>query len=442
MKASLKAKCLLALLVSSLLFASACQQGKVHRPGETGNTSITLELWTLQMRPFADLIEPALDAFEEAHPGVSVTWVDVPFNEGKKRILTAALAGDAPDVMNLNPDFAAVLAERGVLLDMARALPDETQARYLPAAWEALSLNQAGDEPTTQRLGIPWYLTSPVTLINKALVGKHPAPTTAEALQGFCQQLASHQNRLAYCLMPVLAENGAFLKRLALLGVPLGQRQLSQSPVAVGYLKLWGALYQAGLIPAESLTEGHRGALDRFQSGQIAMLNTGSNFVSILHENAPALYQHLKIAPRRLIWPPANAHQANTVELSAMLLAVPVTSQHRALALELALMLTNTQHQLALSRRVPVLPSTRQGLATRIAELEAGTSESSTPLEDQALLQSARQAAHATSAPGLMPNQSQLNAVADDAVQAVMLGRQDAKTALRRVDEALAELAR
>jgi putative chitobiose transport system substrate-binding protein len=45
-----------------------------------------------------------------------VRWVDIPWADMQSKILTAVAAGTAPDVVNLNPDFAAQLASKNAWL--------------------------------------------------------------------------------------------------------------------------------------------------------------------------------------------------------------------------------------------------------------------------------------------------------------------------------------
>lgn len=43
-----------------------------------------------------------------------IKWVDVPFSEGEKRTLAAVMTDNPPDLINLNPDFSALLAQKGL----------------------------------------------------------------------------------------------------------------------------------------------------------------------------------------------------------------------------------------------------------------------------------------------------------------------------------------
>ena len=80
----------------------------------------------------------------------------------QSKILTAVSAGTAPDVVNLNPDFASQLASRNAWLPLDEQLTSEEQAVYLAKIWKATTLNGSS-------FGFPWYLTTRVTLFNTLL---------------------------------------------------------------------------------------------------------------------------------------------------------------------------------------------------------------------------------------------------------------------------------
>ena len=74
-----------------------------------------LVFWTLQMGDFSDYMQNVIKEYETQNPNVKIKWIDVPFSEGEKRTLAAVLSNTPPDLINLNPDFSALLAEKGVL---------------------------------------------------------------------------------------------------------------------------------------------------------------------------------------------------------------------------------------------------------------------------------------------------------------------------------------
>lgn len=68
--------------------------------------------WTLQMNDFADYMNGVISEFENQNPDIKIKWIDVPFSEGEKRTLASVLSDNPPDLINLNPDFSAALAQK------------------------------------------------------------------------------------------------------------------------------------------------------------------------------------------------------------------------------------------------------------------------------------------------------------------------------------------
>ncbi len=417
MKHSLIALSMSLLLAISLL--TGC--GKHAAPS---SDTITLEFWTLQLDTFKSTLEPMFLAYEREHPQVRIKWVDVPFSEGPKRTLTALMSDHTPDVINLNPDFSAILANRNALVNMNSALPKATKASYLPVAWEAATLLKPGQKPLA--FGVPWYVTSSVTIYNKALLAKagySKPPATFAELPEFAEQV--HQKAHAYGLMPVIAENGNFLKELKKLGIPLynahGKAAFATAP-AIEHLAHFVELYKQGWVPAEAITESHQAAVGRFQAGTLASLSIGPNFLKIVKENAPDIYQQTGVAPQ-------FPEDASYKDFSLMVLVVPVQSAHPKEAADFAAFITNAQNQLALSQAAPVLPSITQALQ------DPYFSASNThDLMAQGRAISAQQLLKATTAYQIQPGQNAINEIMNHYVQLALLGKLSPEDALRKAE--------
>ena len=85
----------------------------IKKPTTTPQKEVTV--WTLQMGDFADYMNNIILSYETSHPDIKIKWIDVPFSEGDKRTLAAILSNNPPDLINLNPDFSAILAQKGAL---------------------------------------------------------------------------------------------------------------------------------------------------------------------------------------------------------------------------------------------------------------------------------------------------------------------------------------
>ncbi|TAF97773.1 MAG: extracellular solute-binding protein, partial [Oscillatoriales cyanobacterium] len=96
-------------LVGLLLAAVvSCSKPAVNSQAKNADA---IEFWTMQLQPqFTEYFNKTIAGFEAENPGVKVRWVDVPWSAMESKILGAVSAKTAPDVVNLNPDFASLLA--------------------------------------------------------------------------------------------------------------------------------------------------------------------------------------------------------------------------------------------------------------------------------------------------------------------------------------------
>jgi putative chitobiose transport system substrate-binding protein len=387
--------------------------------------TITLEFWTLQLDTFKTTLLPMFASYERSHPNIRIHWVDVPFSEGPKRTLTAMLSNDVPDVVNLNPDFSAILANRDALVDMNRALPPQLIDEYLPVAWEASTLQKA--DSTRIAFGLPWYVTSSVTLYNRAILkkaGLTEPPSTFSELPAFAETVKRKTD--AYGLMPLIAEGGNFLKELQKMGVTLYDakgRAAFATDQAVSLLADYVAMYHGGFVPAEALTEGHQSAVGRYQAGTLATFSVGPNFLKIVKENAPEVYGQTGLAPQ-------FPKDAKFKDFSLMVLVVPRKSAHPKEAVEFAAFITNAENQLALAKAAPVLPSVTRALSLPYF-MDAA------PGDSMALGRkiSARQLMQATEAYRIQPEQNAVNEIISYYVQLAMLEKLSPKDALLQAQQ-------
>nr|WP_081475739.1 sugar ABC transporter substrate-binding protein [Microbulbifer agarilyticus] len=329
----------LVVLANSSAWASA--SGSAHRT--------QIQFWTMQLSPFHDdYVMGMIDAFEQRHPDVQVKWVDVPWKEMEKKMLASVAAGTAPDVVNLNPQFSAKLAEFGALANPEHYLSEQEIAAYLPNIWKA---NRFQGET----FAIPWYLSTTITIYNRALLDQ-AGVAVPEDFSGLLDAAQVLQRKLGkYAYFPAM-DGSRPLENLAASGVPLLADDGSigfDSPGGKAFFRFNRDMYQQGLIPKNVLTEGHHKAVDLFQSGQVALITTGMQFLQTIRTNAPELYANVDVAPQL-------KHPASKSNVAVMNLAVPNMSSEKEAAFAFATFVTSHENQMALARRIPLLPSTAE----------------------------------------------------------------------------------
>ena len=121
-------------------------------------TEKEITFWTLQMGDFAPYINEIISDYESKNPQVKIKWIDVPFSEGEKRTLAAVMTDCPPDLVNSNPDFTALLAQKGTLKEIESNKLDS----FTPDIVKAVEYNG-------KNYSIPWYATSAITIYNKNL---------------------------------------------------------------------------------------------------------------------------------------------------------------------------------------------------------------------------------------------------------------------------------
>lgn len=371
---------------------------------------------------FKDYFDQLIAQFEKENPGVKVRWVDVPWADMQSKILTAVSANTAPDVVNLNPDFAAQLAGRNAWLALDDRIGETDKAQYLPNIWKASTLDG-------KSFGLPWYLSTSITIYNQELLqqaGISQPPTTYEELAQVAKQVKDKTGKYAFFVTVVPEDSAEVLQSTVQMGVTLLDDQgkaAFNTPEGKAAFQYWTDLYQQGLLPKEVLTQGHRRAIDLYQAGETALLTTGPQFLKTIATNAPAIAQASSVAPQ-------ITGKTNKKNVAVMNLVIPRNTDQPDAALKFALFVTNNENQLSFAKAANVLPST-------IAALEdahftqVGTDA---PALDQARSISAKQMQDAEVLLPSIKDIKELQKIVYDNLQAAMLGE-------KTVDQAVADAA-
>jgi putative chitobiose transport system substrate-binding protein len=407
---------LLGLLLSWLVACGG--QPSATAPAEDGSQEV--EFWTMQLQPdFTDYFNGLIAEYEAENPDVTVRWVDVPWADMQSKILTAVTAGTAPDVVNLNPDFAAQLASRNAWMPLDGKVTDIDKAVYLPNIWQANTLND-------QSFGIPWYLTTNVTLHNQDLLqaaGVEP-PTTYAELADVARQVKDKTGKYAYFTTFVPEDSADVLQSFVQMGVPLvddqGQAAFDTAEGRAVF-QYWTDLYQQELLPREVLTQGHRRAIELYQAGEVALLSTGAEFFPTIETNAPDIAAATGSGPQ-------ITGDTGKTNVAVMNVVIPAGTDVPDAALDFALYVTNDVNQLSFAKAANVLPSTA-------AALEDGYfAASGTQGMEKARAVSAEQMNQAEVLIPAMDGIKELQAIIYDNLQATMLGQKD-------VDQAVSDAA-
>lgn len=392
------------LILFLILTISACNK--------TTNCSnkVELEFWTLQLGTYKDYIESLIEEYESTHPDIKIKWLDVPFKEGEKRSLAAAMSNKVPDIINLNPTFSSTLASKKALVNFNDYVTEKQKKDYLPAAWEACSL---GDFT----FGIPWYITSSITIYNEAelkAAGIEKPPKTYTELM---EQSKIIKNKLGhYGFLPTLSDGDYFLKLLVKNNVPIVSTSKDPGAIfnntkALSTLNSWIDLYNNNYISPESIVSNHQEAVDKFQSGTTTFIIIGPNFIKNIKENSPKLFEKINISPQIV-------GDSGKVDFSIMNFIVPIKSKHKKEAVDFTLFITNQKNQLAFSKLTPTLPSNVKALNDDFFK-----ESNNLNIEEKGRIISANQLLNGAVAMPVLQNQQELISILNFYVQKALLGK-------------------
>jgi len=326
-------KKLIILLLSSIILT-----------GCTNKTSDKeLTFWTLQMGDFAPYINKIIAEYEQQNPSLKIKWVDVPFSEGEKRTLAAVMTDNPPDLINLNPDFSAMLAQKGTLYEIDKA----NLTSFHPEIIEAL-------EYQDKTFSIPWYATSAITIYNKDLFQKSGLirlPKTYQELANISKRIKDKTGSYSY--LPPITENDTMVKILNKYGISDENEYEKENAQKV--YSMFRELYKNDLIPAETIMATHREALEQYMAGKLVFYQGGANFLNMIKENAPKIYAQTDVCEQ--IKGPVGQN-----DFSVMNFVIPLKANHKKEALDFCLFLTNAENQLELAKMTNVISTNKNVL--------------------------------------------------------------------------------
>jgi putative chitobiose transport system substrate-binding protein len=326
---------------------------------------VRLEFWTLALRPaFTEYVEGVVAAFEAENPGVEVVWVDVPFDALDRKLIAAAAAGRAPDVVNFSDMTFARFVALGGLVDLRPLAPGDAESKYLEGAL-AIGRMRGG------LMAFPWYLSTQVLTANEALLaeGGLSVETLGRDWATLAGQARAFRERTGLFLFsqPLGVESQLLMMLLADGRPPFreGPRgevlaDVSREDVAE-FVEFWVGLYREGVLPREAATRGFDHLVDMYQSGRIAVVNVGPTKLGSIRDAAPSVYATTAVLP------PVTG-RLGRAHIATMVLGVTTQSEHPALAAELAWFVTSEANQEAFCRLATILPSTPGALEADIFE--------------------------------------------------------------------------
>ena len=371
--------------------------------------------WTLQMGDFSPYMNKVISEFEKQNPDIKIKWIDVPFSEGEKRTLASILSDNPPDLINLNPDFSALLAQKGALYQ----IDDKYSEQFNHEIIEALKYQD-------KLYSLPWYATSAITVYNKdlALKSNIKLPKTYDDILEIAPQIKQKTN--TFVMLPNITENDTMARILNKYGVNLNKNITSEKSQKV--FEMFKELYIKGYIPKETITQTHREALEKYMSGQIVFFQAGANFLNMIKENSPSIYEVTDILPQL-------TGDLGQNDFSLMNFVIPLRAKHKNEALKFALFLTNYENLLELAKLTNIIAVNKQTL-----DDDFYTKYDKNDLLSKARVTSAKQLKNIQPVFKSSKNQKEVNIVINTAVQEILSNKNDIQSSLKKAEKKLNEI--
>ena len=189
---------------------------------------------------------------------------------------------------------------------------------------------------------------------------------------------------------------------------------------------MFKTLYQKGWIPPETISYTHREALEQYMAGKTVFYQGGANFLNMIKENAPSVYENTDIIEQ--IKGPKGQN-----DISVMNFVIPKRAKYTKEALQFCLYLTNTQNQLELAKRTNII-------ATDSTALESNFYNDYSDLTAKARSISAKQLNNVNPQLKQMHNQKEINNQVNSAVQEILLNKVSTQDSLNRLTQNLKSL--
>lgn len=350
-------------MTAALMSTAACgmsgsgNDNDAKQPEKSGKVSGEITFRTLQLKPtFTTYVQGVIDAFEKKYPDVKIKWEDVPGEGYNEKLVADAQAGALPDVVNLNTDSFQLLADRGMLADVAKLDP-AVQKEYVPGAWDQYKL------PSKEGVfAYPWYVTPEILTYNKELFVKagldvDKPPTTVEQFFDYAEQITEKSGGKfsAFMADPKSRLPGDWQK----MGVPIlnGAKDgfAFNTPKAISWIERMKELYAKGAMPKESLTKADD--INQLYGADKLVFGPGSpGFIRDVKQNAPKVYAKTQVQK-------AVTGTLGHIGIYTQSLGVRKDTKSPDAAAEFAKWVTNGPNQVAFSKEVAIYPSNAKGLA-------------------------------------------------------------------------------
>lgn len=254
-----------------------------------------IEFWTFSLKPkFIPYFETLVKRYEADNPGVTIEWVDFPWDGIQTKLITRIVAGNPPALVNLNVPWADEYARDGLIVPVD-ALMGAAGATHTRAALDDLTFNG-------RLYGFPLYSNVAVIAYNTRLfkqAGLTRGPVDLDEELAFADRMYARTGVPGFA--PLLGKiDGLFLQQ----GLPVIQngRAAFTSPRHVALIKKLAASYRHGGLFKDKLfsEDNFPAVVDAYKGGRLGMLLAPPSALPRIAADAKDIYAITDVAPAPL----------------------------------------------------------------------------------------------------------------------------------------------
>lgn len=308
----------------------------------------TVEFWTINLKKnYNDYVSGLINTYQQAHPKVTINWIDVPGAEIATKLLAAVASGSVPDAVNLDSTHLGKFTP--ALSSIDELLTKDDLSDYQPNLLN--SLRRDG-----KLYAIPWYNGgAPVGIYRTSVVSKagfnaaNPPKTYQDALD-LAQKVYDTTKVFGMNEIPGYAQ-------LTTMGIPMlsadKKRAAFNTPQAAAILAAFKKVYDGKGIAPGAVSKDIRNLPQNLDNSQLAFNPNALPFTLLnTKKNAPAVYADLAVTTG------LRNKDGKYLLLAQQTFVVPKASKHKRAAAEFIKFVTNSANQLAMCKLVTIYPST------------------------------------------------------------------------------------
>lgn len=310
------------------------------------DTRKTITFWSIQLKPIYEVqMNNIIKQFENKHPDYKIQWIDIPINEAQKRTLASILSSTPPDLINLNPDFSVLLAQKNTL----EFLDDKDLSQFSPSLIENLKYDN-------KVYALPFYATSAVTIYNK----KNYDECFNKKFIKTYDEMFDISSKFAQCskiatFAASLNENATTAKILNKYDISDYSTEEEKNLTSEIFSNL-NKMYKNDELPKDTMALSHREVIEKYMAQKVNIIVAGANFIYMIKKSAPEVYENSEITNQL-------TGKNGKYDISLMNLIIPKRAKYKDLAFEFAQTLTNKENQLEFAKLTNVLPANKYALS-------------------------------------------------------------------------------